>query len=275
MHIIIPMSGTGRRFLDAGYTAPKPLIEADGKPIIEHVIALFPDEKKFTFICNNDHLRDTNLREVLRRAAPTGEIVGIAPHKKGPVHAVSLIADRIDDGEEVIVNYCDFGKYWDYGDFLGHTRGRKADGAVPAYKGFHPHMLGTTNYAFMRDREQWMLEIREKQPFTNDRMQEYASDGTYYFRRGGLVKKYFRQLMDEGIETGGEFYVSMVFNLLVRDGLAVSIYEIQHMLQWGTPRDLEEYQAWSGYFRSVLRPPEGDRPRKGSVTLIPLAGKGE
>ena len=84
------------------------------------------------------------------------------------------------------------------------------DGAVVAYKGFHPHMLGTTNYAFMRDRDQWMLEIREKKPFTDNRMNEYASNGTYYFRKGSYVKEYFPKLMSQDINVEGEFYVSMV-----------------------------------------------------------------
>ena len=35
MHVIIPMSGVGSRFIAAGYTDPKPLIIIDEKPIIE------------------------------------------------------------------------------------------------------------------------------------------------------------------------------------------------------------------------------------------------
>jgi NDP-sugar pyrophosphorylase family protein len=191
MQIVIPMSGFGQRFIDAGYKDPKPLIEIDGKPIIEHVVNLFPGEENFLFICNSDHLANTNMREILKRIAPQGKIFEIAPHKKGPVYAVSQIFDEIDNEQEIIVNYCDFSTYWDYPDFLKHTRDRKADGAIPSYKGYHPHMLGTTNYAFMRDKEQWMLEIKEKEPFTNNRMQEYASNGTYYFKSGGIVKKIF------------------------------------------------------------------------------------
>ena len=38
VQIIIPMSGLGIRFKNAGYNEPKPLIMVDGKPIIEHVI---------------------------------------------------------------------------------------------------------------------------------------------------------------------------------------------------------------------------------------------
>ena len=135
-------------------------------------------------------------------------------------------------------------------------------------------MLGSTNYAFMRDEKQWMLEIKEKEPFTNNRMQEYASNGTYYFKKGSYVKKYFQELMNRDINLKGEYYVSLIYNLLVEDGLKVSIYDIQHMLQWGTPQDVEEYNTWSKYFRNVVNEKEKLPSLNNSVTLIPLAGRG-
>ena len=274
MHIIIPMSGIGNRFIQAGYKEPKPLIVVDNKPIIEHVCDLFPNEDKFTFICNSKHLSETNMREVLLSIKPNANIVEIPNHKKGPVYAVSLIEDLIEDNEEVIVNYCDFGTYWDYADFLKHTRERNADGAIPSYKGFHPHMLGSTNYAFMRDNEQWMLEIKEKEPFTNNRMNEYASNGTYYFKKGIFVKKYFKELMKKDINLNGEYYVSLIYNLLIQDNLKVSIYNVQHMLQWGTPQDVEEYNTWSKYFKDAISETQKPKAQENSITLIPLAGRG-
>ncbi|MDC1455986.1 sugar phosphate nucleotidyltransferase [Flavobacteriaceae bacterium] len=274
MHIVIPMSGMGNRFINAGYTVPKPLIMVDGKPIIEHVCNLFPGEEKFTFICNSKHLKETNMLEVLKRIKPNANIIEIPNHKKGPVYAVSSISDLLDDDEEIIVNYCDFSTYWDYKDFLLHTRNRGADGAIPAYKGFHPHMLGSTNYAFIRDDKQWMFEIKEKEPFTDNRMEEYASNGTYYFKKGLFVKKYFEKLMSRDINLKGEYYVSLVYNLLVEDGLKVSIYEIQHMLQWGTPEDVQEYNSWSKYFRNAINLQEKTKACKNSITIIPLAGRG-
>lgn len=274
MHIVVPMSGVGNRFIEAGYKEPKPLIVIDGKPIIEHVCDLFPTETKFTFICNAKHLAETNMREVLLGIKPNANVVEIPNHKLGPVYAVHLVEDLIEDDEEVIVNYCDFGTYWDYEDFLKHTRERDADGAIPSYKGFHPHMLGSTNYAFMRDEKQWMLEIKEKEPFTDNRMNEYASNGTYYFKKGSYVKKYFKELMDKDINLKGEFYVSLIYNLLVQDGLKVSIYNIQHMLQWGTPQDVEEYNTWSKYFRDAIEEKEKPQAKENSITLIPLAGRG-
>ncbi len=274
MHIIVPMSGIGKRFIDAGYKDPKPLIVIDGKPIIEHVCDLFPKEDKFTFICNSKHLKETNIKEILLSIKAKANVIEIPNHKKGPVYAVSLIENLIDDDEEVIVNYCDFGTYWDYEDFLNHTRKRDADGAIPSYKGFHPHMLGTTNYAFIRDSKQWMLEIKEKEPFTDNRMNEYASNGTYYFKRGSFVKKYFNELMEKDINLNGEFYVSLIYNLLVQDNLKVSVYDIQHMLQWGTPQDVEEYNTWSKYFEDACSEVKKTDAQNDSLTLIPLAGRG-
>ena len=273
MHIIIPMSGLGQRFIDAGFEDPKPLIMVDGKPIIEHVCNLFPGEDKFTFICNSKHLAETNMRHVLKNIKPNANIVEIPNHKKGPVFAVSQIENLIED-EEVIVNYCDFGTYWNYSDFLKHTRDRNADGAIPSYKGFHPHMLGTTNYAFIREKKQWMLEIKEKEPFTNNRMNEFASNGTYYFKKGSYVKKYFSELIDKDINLDGEYYVSLVYNLLVNDGLKVSIFNVQHMLQWGTPEDVDEYSTWSNYFKNAITNETKKKFQDNSITLIPLAGRG-
>ena len=48
-------------------------------------------------------------------------------------------------------------------------------------------MLGTDNYAFLKEKDsgsRWMERIQEKQPFTDNRMEEYASNGTYYFKSG-------------------------------------------------------------------------------------------
>jgi NDP-sugar pyrophosphorylase family protein len=281
MKVIIPMSGIGKRFQEAGYMDPKPLIEVDGKPMIEHVINLFPDETDFTFICNDEHLKTTNMRNILENICPTGKIYEVPViNREGPVHAVSLIFDKLlqeDDEQEVIVSYCDYGTWWDYKGFLKDTRDRNADGAIACYKGFHPHMLGTDNYAFLKETQEgsrWMEKIQEKQPFTNNRMEEYASNGTYYFKNINIMKKYFQKLMDLKMTIKNEYYVSMVYNLLIDDNLSVNIFEIEHMLQWGTPYDLDIYNKWSEYFSNIIVLQQPFNDKINITTVLPLAGRG-
>lgn len=274
IQLIIPMSGAGQRFVDAGYTRPKPLIEVDGSPIIEHVLKMFPGVVDVTFICNKDHLRDTDMENLLTLLCPSARILSIDPHKKGPVYTVAQVLDHLSDSKETIVSYCDFGTLWDFTGFLEELDSTKASGGIPCYRGFHPHMLGSDNYAFCREEGGNLLEIKEKEPFTNDRMAEFASNGIYHFSSGALVKKYFRQLIDLDINLKGEYYISLVYNLMVRDGLKVKIFEIEKMLQWGTPYDLEIYKGWSRYFNSrAQQPPPPENP-PGTVLVLPAAGAG-
>ena len=276
MKIIIPMSGLGKRFVNAGYKDPKPLIVVEGKPIIQHIVELFPGETDFHFICNNMHLKETNMRDVLEKICPTGHIYEVdVNHRKGPVHAVMLIADTIKDDDEIIVSYCDYGTKWDYEKFKSEVHERVADGAIPCYVGFHPHMLGSDNYAFVREENKWMKQIQEKKPFTNCKMNEYASNGTYYFRTGAILKKYFQRLMDRGLDLNGEYYVSMVYNLLQEDILKTYIFEIEKMLQWGTPKDLEEYLIWSNYFLGrKLEFNKSFIDNQETTLILPMAGAG-
>ncbi|OIO64359.1 hypothetical protein AUJ68_06370 [Candidatus Woesearchaeota archaeon CG1_02_57_44] len=265
----------GKRFLDAGIKTPKPLIEIDGRPVIEHIVRMFPDGE-FVFICNSEHLATTPLRRVLKRVAPGCTIVEIAPHKKGPVYAVLQAAEHIADDEEVVVNYCDFGWHWDYDDFCSFVARPEVEGCIPSYKGFHPHSLGTTYYAYLKvDASDRLLELREKESFTDERMQEYASSGTYYFKKGAHVKKYFQQAMDEGVQKNGEYYVSLVYNLMSADGLKVFAYEIPYFLQWGTPEDLMEYLSWSNAFRLTAQIRDGTLLEESLSAVSWMAGAGE
>ena len=274
MKLIIPMSGEGKRFVNAGYREPKPLIEVDESPMIEHVVNLFPGVENIVFVCNEEHLLTTNMKDVLQNIAKNSKIFQVKKGSKlGPVDVISSIFDEIDDKEEVIVSYCDYGTVWDFDLFLKDARESNAEGSIACYRGFHPHMLGGDNYAFVREKNKILLEIKEKEPFTDNKMNEYASNGTYYFKSGEILKKYFKKLLSSGMTVNGEYYVSLVYNFMVEDNLRVNIFEISKMLQWGTPKDLEIYQSWSKVFKDKKRQKTCFNP-PGTVTVLPAAGKG-
>jgi NDP-sugar pyrophosphorylase family protein len=267
------MVGTGARFVRAGYQTLKPLIQIDGKPMIEHVVRMFPGEHEFLFICARNHLAETPLHSVLKRLVPEAAIVAIEAHKEGPVRSALAAGDMIKDDEPVILNYCDAGILWDYTDFRWQMEAMNCAGSLVAFKGFHPHSLGSSLYAYIREENNYLLEIREKQAFTANRMNEYASTGTYYFRDGALLKRYFRRAIERNLQTNGEYYASLPFNLLVEDNLEVYVYGVDHFMHWGVPADLEEYQQWSDYFAHYPDWQPAMPPTPGT-NLIPMAGAG-
>ena len=74
--------------------------------------------------------------------------------------------------------------------------------------------------------------------------------------------------MDLKIKVKNEYYVSIVYNLLVQDNLKVNIFEIDHMLQWGTPNDLEIYKDWSRYFENIINNLYDNAPTSEVVNAI-------
>jgi len=240
------MAGSGQRFVDAGYTNPKPLIKVGGKMIVEYVIDMFErDVDRFIFIVNEDHYKKYDMESVLHRLARNVDIVQMEPHKKGPVYTVLAASRYIVDTEPCIVAYCDNPVTWNYNSFKQMMCNMSIDGGIISHTGFHPHTLSDTLFAYSKtDRFGWVSEIKEKSCYTNNRFTEHASSGIYYFRYGHLVKKYFKQVINENLNYHGEYYVTLVYNLLIRDGLRVFSYLNDKVLAFGTPREVQNYEAW-------------------------------
>ena len=276
MLIFVPMAGAGDRYARAGYAAPKPLIEVDGVPMIERVVRSFEGAGRFLFTVSRLHAERTPLLAVLRRIAPSAEVAVIEAHKDGPVRTLLDCAGSIPDDEEVVLNYCDFGVDWSFGAFRAWLARGAWDGAMTAYRGFHPHSLGPTLYAYLRHDGERVTEVREKHHFTPDRMGEYASSGLYYFRRGRDLVRLARELVASGERVPGEFYVSMVMQRLIAEGGRVGVHPLDHFYQWGTPEDLRDYEGWSrgmGRLDAFVADVRAARSRASQV--IPMAGRGQ
>ncbi|MFC1894370.1 NTP transferase domain-containing protein [Candidatus Dependentiae bacterium] len=247
MQIIIPMSGHSRRFKKAGYKEPKPFIMINGKPMIQHVCSMFSPNDNFVFVCNKEHLDVASYKHILSNIVKNFKIIAIDPHEYGPVHSVLQAENAIDPDQPIIMTYCDFMMRWNYKQFCASVS--KYEGAIAVFKGFHPASFGNTFYAYLKANKKLEMEaLREKQSFTDNRVNEFASTGLYYLANWDLFKRYAIELLEKKDKVAEEYYCSLIYNYLVRDGLKVSLFEVQNFICWGTPEDLEEYKFWSNYF---------------------------
>lgn len=250
MQIIIPMTGYGSRFKAAGYQELKPFIKVHNKPIIEWVVKMFPgDEDKITFICQEAHLESLDyVRSELNRIAPNAKIFSVKNwQKKGPVYDVLRASEVIDDKLPTIISYCDYYMHWDYDAFKTEVAKRNSDGSVPCYSGFHPNLIPSKNlYASCKvDKDENLIEIKEKFSWEEDKTKARHSPGVYYFKTGEMLKKYCQKMIDAGDNINGEYYASLPFNYLVKDNLKVWCpNNVTSFCQWGTPEDLEDYLFW-------------------------------
>jgi len=250
MQLVIPMSGVGQRFKDRGYKLPKPFIEISGKPILQHVINMFPGIEDVLFIVNEEHFEDKELKieSRLTRICPDAKIAVIGSHKLGPAWAVLQASEYIDLNSPVVVNYCDFACTWDFSAFRGDLESG-IDGLIATYSGFHPHMLRNTQYAYLKLNELGnLIEIQEKSSFTSSPMLEPASSGTYGFRTGQILLDAVNKQVSFGDSYNNEYYSSLTYKNMITSGKVVKSFEIEKFFQWGTPEDFEDFKAQKDFF---------------------------
>ena len=70
LNIVIPMAGEGSRFVNAGYTFPKPMIEIHQKPMIQLIVESLGLKGNFIFIVREDHLKKYNIQSLLQIISP-------------------------------------------------------------------------------------------------------------------------------------------------------------------------------------------------------------
>ena len=160
MKIIIPASGTGERFKAAGYKETKPLIPVTSdKRILDYVIdssSQLPnagDDVSLSNCGNQGVITSSETYDEVQMFLETKCInykhILYTGAKLGPVGAIMGVKNElrkyISEEDEVIVSYCDYGMKWDYNDFKEFIKETKADGAIPCYKGYHPHLIDENN----------------------------------------------------------------------------------------------------------------------------------
>lgn len=259
MNIIIPMSGYGYRFVEQGYSDPKPLIKVNGKRIIEYVLEMFDRQNdNFLFVCNKQHYDNTDIKCILSSYVKTSKIIAIDNHKCGPVWTLSKVYHLINNEEPVLFVHCDAPYLWNYEDFKKYLTINNPDGCLVNHIGFHPHNLFPGLMAHCRIFGDKVLEVKEKGCFTNNCISEPASSGAYYFSSGALAKKYFDLAIQNKIEYNGEYYITLVYNLLIKDKLDVRSYMCDKMISLGTPIEVENYIAWTKIIDSGMCKNESD-----------------
>jgi HAD superfamily hydrolase (TIGR01509 family) len=229
--IIIPLCGRGQRFVDEGYSIPKPCIPVFEKTILQYALDSFKGCKIYIF---------TNIEEVYQQqivaANPTVSVISIGRQTIGAADTVyaglqiagirgkCLIADGDAFYTEDIIN------------ILGDTN------AVISFRTEKEHPV----YSYVEtDETMKILKIREKEKISN-----LANTGAYFFKDADELKMYCKYVLDNKIYYKGEPYISCVIQCMLEKYEVFVCIEIpkDRFICLGTPTHVREYikrtRAW-------------------------------
>ncbi len=238
INILLPLAGKGSRFSNAGYDRPKPLIEINGKPMIEVVINnLRPTrDHHFIFICQQRHIDEYGLDTVLKNLEPNSTIITIDHYTDGQLSSAMLAKQYIDNDFPLMTANTD--QYIDFSidHYLSTFDDQSLDGLIMTMKGENPKW----SYVRINEATNLVVETAEKKVISNE-----ATVGIYNFKRGSDFVKAAESIIKKDIRVNGEFYICPVYNELIAKGFKVGYYNIGEerggMYGLGIPDDLEYF----------------------------------
>ena len=231
MNVLIPMAGAGSRFAAAGYTFPKPLIDVNGKPMIQMVVENLNIDANFVFVVQKEHREKYNLDTLLNLIAPNCKVVEVDGLTEGAACTALLAKEFIDSDAPLFFANSDQFVEWDSNEFFYKMNETDADGGIVTFKATHP------KWSFAKiDDNGIVTEVAEKNPIS-----DLATVGFYYWKHGSDFVKYAEQMISKNVRVNNEFYVCPVFNQAIEGGKIIRTFDVPKMWGTGTPEDLKYY----------------------------------
>ena len=244
---LIPMAGAGRRFADAGYTLPKPLIPVEGVPMIVRAASALPPADLRIFICQEEHLRTAPLEATLRRHFSPCHVVSVKDVTAGQACTCLLARELLCADDELVIGACDNSMLYDLPRHEAMLR--ENDGLVWTFRRNPAVLQNPRMYGWVdADPDLLVRRVSVKVPLSERPMDDHAVIGAFSYRRAGDFLQCADDMIKADRRVNGEFYADAVVNLAVERGLRMAAFEAGTYICWGTPRDLETYDYWRKIF---------------------------
>lgn len=237
MKIVIPMAGLGSRFANIGIETPKPLIDVNGKTLIEYSIESLGIDGDFIFITRKYDNEEYNIKltNILKSLKPNSIEIQLDHPQYGAADACLYAQEYINNEEELVITNCDQLLYWDAENFLYNARTNNADGALLLFNTDDP------KHSFALIENNKIIELAEKNPISNNGLV-----GVHYWKYGkdfvSSAKKLLKEYKLFGLK---ECYISNTYNYLIEDNKVIYPYFMDNnsFIPLGTPEDVNIYIA--------------------------------
>jgi HAD superfamily hydrolase (TIGR01509 family) len=138
LRVVIPMASEGKSFKRSGYVFPKPLVDINGKPMIQWVVENINVEGKVIFIVLKEHLEKYNMRYLFNLISPGREIVEVDSPGSGAVDPVLEAKHLYNDNDPVVIINSDQYIKWNSNEFFYSMAADECDGGVVTFESTHP-----------------------------------------------------------------------------------------------------------------------------------------
>jgi len=241
LNFIIPMGGEGKRFKNSKFNKPKFMIKTKDKTLLEWAIQSLPLDfahKIFFIIRKNDeqNFRVKEFIEKIMKKFPNTKfkVLLLSKNTRGQAETVLSCKKEINNDRALLIfNNDTYFKSIRLKSRLLSMRNQKIDGILGIFNSKDP------KYSFVEiDNDDKVIRTKEKKVISN-----FASTGMYIFSKGSDFIKSAEYAIEKNILTKNEFYISELYNILIKEGKKITVDVADEFVALGTPEDIKKFEA--------------------------------
>lgn len=249
IHILVLMAGDGKRFTDAGYKTPKPLIPIHGKTILEWTTRSLPFIKhygkslielpyKLTFATRKKHNVNEALKKIYGDDININELDYLT---KGNLQTAFISCLRYYEPDMPLLVLDADNMYDSTNLFPTIENVKEKDHAVICY--FEPYD-NSEKWCFAQINKDTgkVLQFSEKKKIDGG----FPMMGVFWFSSQRLFMNLAQEIIHSEEMTNNEFFMSQAVQLMVEKEIPVYGFEAPKVWPLGTPEDLELF-AYENY----------------------------
>ena len=237
---VIPMAGKGQRFKDEGILEPKFLIETKGRTLFEWSLEGLPLDiaSKIIFICLDKHEKKYDVKNFIKKnmekkfPSLSYEIILLDKTTDGQVETVLYAKEHINnDSTLVIYNIDTYFLSSRLKSKLLTIKNTTIDGLLGAFNS------NDSKLSFIELDSEFVKRTKEIEPIS-----DIASTGLYVFSYGKDFVDAAEFMLSNSLNTNNEYYVSELYNILIKRGKKFVIDLAEDFSPLGTPDDIKKFE---------------------------------
>lgn len=248
---IVPMSGKGTRFTEAGYLLPKPLIPVSGKPMIMKVVGSLPEADKWIFLVRKEHIDDYGIDILIKNEIKDATII-IDENPIGQASTCMLAMPHVDPNDSLFIAACDNSFLYNHEKYEGLMNDTSIDSIVWTFTKDELLTISPKSWGWIKLHEDGITidDMSVKVPVSETPFNDHAVVATFFFRRAQDFVDAFGIMKKEEYKIHNEYYVDSMPIFLKKLGKRSVIFDVDLYVGWGKPSDLYMYERYE-YLNSV------------------------
>ena len=199
----------------------KPLIIVNGKKLIELTLEnlKFSANDKFIFLMSNNYKINYSLDDIIKKILPDNkiDIITIEEETNGLPETIVKSYDFINNNENLII-------YSPYIYLEEKIELNKFKGNFLFY-----FKSNCPNHSYVEfDDSGEVINVKEKIVISKN-----ALVGIYGFENKNILIKYNNELLNNNLTYKKQYYISLIYNLMIRDKIKINTYFIEKMYPLG------------------------------------------